>query len=73
MAYLRMDPKDRDETPDAGGPGQQVETRKVCCTVWSRVVGYYSPVNLWNVGKKQEWADRKTYLVAGRVVGEVKG
>ena len=48
---------------NASGPVEDVETRKVCCTVWSRVVGYYSPVNLWNVGKTQEWKERKTYDV----------
>lgn len=29
--------------------------------VYSRVVGYYSPVYRWNDGKKSEWTDRKTY------------
>lgn len=28
--------------------------------VYMRVVGYYSKVENWNAGKKQEWADRKT-------------
>lgn len=26
--------------------------------VYSRVVGYFRPVSGWNVGKKQEFADR---------------
>lgn len=29
------------------------------CEVYSRVVGYYRPVSRWNVGKQQEWEDRR--------------
>jgi len=29
--------------------------------VYSRVVGYYRPVNNWNKGKKQEFKERKEY------------
>ena len=29
--------------------------------VYSRIVGYYRPVKKWNVGKKQEFRDRKYY------------
>ncbi len=31
------------------------------CEVYSRVVGYYRPVQHWNVGKKQEFKERITY------------
>lgn len=31
--------------------------------VWSRVVGFYRPVQNWNKGKKQEFAQRKEYIV----------
>jgi ribonucleoside-triphosphate reductase len=31
------------------------------CEVYSRVVGYYAPVNRWNKGKLAEWGERKTY------------
>ena len=31
------------------------------CEVYSRVVGYLSPVSHWNEGKSEEWKDRKTY------------
>ena len=31
------------------------------CEIYSRVVGYLSPVNRWNDGKKSEFADRKTF------------
>ena len=29
--------------------------------VYSRVVGYYRPVQQWNTGKEQEFHDRKDY------------
>lgn len=35
--------------------------KKVPCIVMSRVVGYLSPLHLWNKGKRQEWRERKTY------------
>lgn len=31
------------------------------CEVWSRIVGYYRPVQAWNVGKRQEFNDRVMY------------
>lgn len=31
--------------------------------VYSRVVGYYRPIQNWNAGKKEEFCDRKTYKV----------
>lgn len=33
------------------------------CEVWSRVVGYLSPLGRWNVGKKSEFEDRKTFTL----------
>ena len=35
------------------------------CEVWSRITGYYRPVQNWNDGKSQEYQDRKTYQVSG--------
>jgi anaerobic ribonucleoside-triphosphate reductase len=29
--------------------------------VYSRIVGYIRPVDQWNVGKSEEWKDRKTF------------
>ena len=29
--------------------------------VYSRIVGYFRPVQNWNVGKKQEFAERKEF------------
>lgn len=31
------------------------------CEVYSRVVGYYRPVQAWNSGKKQEFKERKPF------------
>jgi ribonucleoside-triphosphate reductase (formate) len=31
------------------------------CEVYSRVVGYIRPINQWNKGKQQEFADRRTF------------
>ncbi|URA09177.1 hypothetical protein KDW03_06610 [Thermospira aquatica] len=36
--------------------------------VYSRVVGYYRPVQNWNIGKKQEFSERLTY---DRAFGDV--
>jgi hypothetical protein len=42
--------------------------------VYSRVVGYYRPVQHWNKGKVQEFADRKTFKNAEALNGkEEKG
>ncbi len=34
--------------------------------VYSRITGYYRPVQNWNVGKAQEFKDRRTYDVLGK-------
>jgi hypothetical protein len=31
------------------------------CEIWSRVMGYHRPVSEWNVGKQQEFADRRFF------------
>jgi ribonucleoside-triphosphate reductase len=31
------------------------------CEVYSRVVGFLSPVSQWNRGKKEEYRDRVTF------------
>ena len=37
--------------------------KRVACEVYSRIVGYLRPVQDWNKGKQQEFAERKTYTV----------
>ncbi len=44
--------------------------------VYSRVVGYYRPVNQWNKGKQEEFKERKEYSLdsmANSVVYEYQG
>ena len=31
------------------------------CEVWTRCMGYHRPVSYFNIGKKQEFADRKYF------------
>lgn len=38
------------------------------CEVYSRVTGCFRPVAAWNKGKKEEFAERRTYKVVGAVV-----
>ncbi len=33
------------------------------CDVYSRVVGFHTPIQRWNKGKSEEWKDRKTFVV----------
>ena len=35
--------------------------KKQKCEVYSRVVGYLSPVSEWNKGKKEEFKQRETF------------
>lgn len=37
--------------------------KKIRCEVFSRVVGYYRPVQNWNTGKQQEFIERVTFSV----------
>lgn len=39
---------------------ETVRVRIVPCEIYSRVVGYFRPVQLWNTGKQQEFRERKT-------------
>jgi len=34
--------------------------------VYSRVVGYFRPVNNWNKGKQEEFKDRKTFEISSK-------
>jgi len=38
--------------------------------VYSRVVGYYRPVNNWNRGKQEEFKERKTFDVPKKGEGK---
>ena len=40
---------------------EDVNDKRTKCEVYSRVVGYMRPVNQWNRGKQQEFADRRLF------------
>lgn len=35
------------------------KVKAIPCDVYSRVVGYYRPIQYWNEGKREEFKDRK--------------
>ncbi len=45
--------------------GEQPECPKcgTRCEIWSRIVGYFRPIEQWNVGKKSEYVHRKEYAL----------
>ena len=40
----------------------------VRCDIYSRIVGYYTPVSNWNLGKKEEFRLRKSVEI-GEALG----
>ncbi len=38
---------------------KKVKAIAIPCEIYSRVVGYYRPVSNWNIGKKQEFKERR--------------
>lgn len=38
-------------------------SKRTRCEVYSRVVGYLRPVDMWNDGKQSEFKDRKLFEV----------
>jgi len=38
-----------------------MSNKRTKCEVYSRVVGYLRPVIQWNIGKQEEFKDRKTF------------
>jgi len=67
--------------PEHGYLSGEHETCPLCdstCEVWSRITGYYRPVQNWNDGKVQEYADRKEYepensVLEGRRLSDREG
>ncbi len=37
------------------------QTERTRCEIYSRVVGFLSPVSQWNKGKRAEFSDRRTF------------
>ncbi|MCC7357393.1 ribonucleoside triphosphate reductase [Candidatus Uhrbacteria bacterium] len=48
------------------GENQTCPTCSSTCEVWSRIVGYFRPVDQWNKGKKSEYVERKEYVVTSQ-------
>jgi len=38
--------------------------KKIPVEVYSRIVGYFRPVNQWNKGKQEEFHDRKEFTIS---------
>lgn len=44
---------------------------KIKTEIFSRVVGYYRPINQWNEAKQSEYRDRKAYSLTKALEKEV--
>lgn len=67
LPYLSLTPT-YSVCPSHGHIGGRHDTCPRCsteCEVYSRVVGYYRPVQRWNAGKQAEFRDRKTFRLGG--------
>lgn len=42
------------------------------CEVYSRVTGYYRPVQNWNKGKKEEFLDRVKFIITKETIKDDK-
>jgi ribonucleoside-triphosphate reductase len=42
---------------------KKASRKEIPVEVYSRVVGYYRPVNQWNKGKKEEFEQRKEFTL----------
>lgn len=40
-------------------------SKLIPCEIFSRVVGYFRPVDQWNHGKRVEFWERKMYKIEG--------
>jgi len=38
------------------------DSERTRCEIWTRVMGYYRPLSMWNAGKQSEYADRRAFL-----------
>ena len=45
---------------------------KIPTEIYSRVVGYFRPVQNWNLGKRQEFSERAYYDLEKAVPGSMK-
>ena len=42
---------------------EEVKQEPCKCEVYSRVVGFYTPIQQWNDGKVEEYKKRKTFKI----------
>lgn len=40
---------------------QLIDSERQKCEIWTRVMGYYRPVENYNTGKKSEYKERKCF------------
>jgi ribonucleoside-triphosphate reductase (formate) len=55
------------------GSAMNSKELKVPVEVYSRVVGYFRPVNQWNKGKQEEFTERVTYRLENAAIYEYQG
>jgi ribonucleoside-triphosphate reductase len=46
------------------GETKMEQRERTRCEVYSRVVGFLTPISQWNKGKREEFQDRKTFDVS---------
>jgi len=65
-AFMVAVQQDRIEGSKKQGEGDGIAMVKIIeCEVYSRVVGYYRPVQQYNIGKRQEFNDRTLMKAPG--------
>ena len=42
---------------------EEWNSKRTLTTIYSRVVGWITPIHNWNKGKRSEWVDRKPFKV----------
>jgi len=42
---------------------KELEIHGTECEVYARVVGFFRPLKNWNVGKQEEFKDRKEFII----------
>jgi ribonucleoside-triphosphate reductase (formate) len=42
---------------------EDLESKRTKCEIFSRITGYFRPIDAWNQSKQAEFLNRKTYNV----------
>ena len=72
--------KENIEKKNSSNQSQQFPTREIklddserqSCEVYTRVMGYFRPVSFFNIGKKQEYLERKNYIIPNALQNKEK-